>query len=144
MISEELLAKVIKHIRGPNGAELCQMIMRRAQQNPMTIHAIIAAVSHETGFSADELSGPSRQRGVATARLVAAHIAHVDFFASYSGIGRVLNRDHSTIISSVNRITHRIEDGDVVVINLRARVVARLQGWNADDLAEVSAPSDEG
>lgn len=55
------------------------------------------AEARRFGFTLAELRSPSRKRPLVSARRAVASAAHEAGF-SYMAIGRVLNRDHSTII----------------------------------------------
>jgi chromosomal replication initiation ATPase DnaA len=88
-----------------------------------------AAVLYQVDVTA--IFGPSRYQDVTTARVVTYYAAHL-LGDTYSQIGRVLNRDHSSVMSGVNRVGADQQLREV------ARAIARDLGW-APDTQEVGA-----
>lgn len=63
---------------------------------------IIQEVAEHTGIPQDAIMGASRSYAVCLARDLACYIAKRDGH-SYPEIGRVMNRDHSTIMDAAKR-----------------------------------------
>lgn len=64
---------------------------------------IIAQVAATTGISADRITGPSREAEVVKARDQVIFILFYGECMTTTEIGRILNRDHSSIVASVRR-----------------------------------------
>lgn len=60
--------------------------------------AIVRAVAHRHGLTFADLVGRSQSRKVVIARWEAMHQIHVELKYSTSLIGRVVRRDHTTVI----------------------------------------------
>ena len=70
-------------------------------------HAIMLAVNSVAacyGLAPSAIVGASRAKDATTARQVAAWIAYDSGAATYSAIGRVLNRDHTTVMYAVRKV----------------------------------------
>jgi hypothetical protein len=65
---------------------------------------ILAAVARSSGVTVTAMSGRSRVAKVVLARHVACHLLRKNVELSYLAIGRMLGRDHSTVISACNSI----------------------------------------
>lgn len=59
---------------------------------------IIAEVAQETGISVADILGPRRLAPVAAARRIAMQRVRDECKYSYPQIGKMFNRDHSTVI----------------------------------------------
>lgn len=72
---------------------------------------LIADVIRETarayGMTEDDLTGPRRSRRYAWPRHIAMMVARHHTCRSWDRIGKVFNRDHSSIIHGVRRATQR-------------------------------------
>ena len=65
-------------------------------------HAEIDAIAQEHGYTVEDILGPSRlKRLVAVRRLCILMIRDRGF--STTEIGRIMNRDHSTIVHALNK-----------------------------------------
>lgn len=83
----------------PTLRELC-----RAAAVPLRAADIAAIVARECGFDAAEIVGPRRQQALARARMTAlALVRDLRGDMSYPQIGRVFDRDHSTVMHAVER-----------------------------------------
>lgn len=69
--------------------------------NIITAAVTTAAATH--GVTPADIAGPSRHRNVTQARQIACWIAH-DVGATYSAIGAVINRDHTTVMHGCRRV----------------------------------------
>ena len=70
---------------------------------------IIAECAAEFGITANDILGNSRVAHIVMARRKAAWIFHQRGTMSYPQIGRILNKDHSTIIHAVRRYKQSLE-----------------------------------
>ena len=73
---------------------------------PPTPDAIIAAVCRRIGVTPADLRGRSRTRDVTYARHLAMYLMKEDARRTVAEIGRLFgNRDHSTVLAGIHRIT---------------------------------------
>ncbi len=78
-----------------------------AADDPPDVDTIIIAVCRRTGTDAADLRGRSRTRDVTYARHLAMFILKEDGRKTPAEIGRLFgNRDHSTVLAGITRITH--------------------------------------
>lgn len=75
-----------------------------------TVRTIIADVAQVSGIAPSSITGPCRAVEFVRARDVVCYIASREGM-SYSQIGRVLNRDHTTVMAAVRR--ERARRGEV-------------------------------
>lgn len=73
-----------------------------AARAPIT--SIIKSVSEQTGVSVGAIKGRSKVRAVARARQLVMYRAHRQHGFSLNQVGRVLDRDHSSVLCGVRRI----------------------------------------
>lgn len=66
--------------------------------------AVIIRIAAEAGLSLDEISSPSRRPELVAVRRRAASAARNETWASLAQIGRILNRDHSTIHAGLRQL----------------------------------------
>jgi hypothetical protein len=85
----------------------------------ITIERVIRAVCQHFNLPRVELLSPYRGKKVATPRHVAAYICQKYVGKSLSEIARWLGRDHSTIISSIARVSsdyHKFRDDIAAIV----------------------------
>lgn len=68
------------------------------------INLAINAAAAMHGCTPAQIVGPSRDSHTTQARQIAAWIAYDSGAATYSAIGRVLNRDHTTVMHAVRKV----------------------------------------
>jgi chromosomal replication initiation ATPase DnaA len=71
---------------------------------------IVTAVAAEFGTTREHLMGESRDAGVVLARWAAMTLAHRLLGYSTPRIGRLLRRDHTTVLHGIRRIAALAED----------------------------------
>ncbi|RJL18647.1 helix-turn-helix domain-containing protein [Paracoccus siganidrum] len=67
-----------------------------------TVKAIVQELAAATGVTADQITGKSRKAEIVRVRQIVCFIARQKGM-TYQQIGRVLNRDHTTIVAAVKR-----------------------------------------
>ena len=102
-------------------------------QDPVS-REINAAVAAAYGMAAEQLSGPSRTRHVVSARQVAMYVLRELAGMSYPAIGAALGRDHTTVMSAVERVVAKMADQPALRRGVE-RLVARLGGGDAGEAA---------
>jgi chromosomal replication initiator protein len=68
--------------------------------------AIIALTAEAFGFHPDDLTSKSRKQPLVTARQVAMYLCRELTDASLVQIGATFNRDHSTVLHSIDKVKH--------------------------------------
>ncbi len=75
----------------------------------ITAKRIISLVSKRYGVAQDDIYGRKRQQQICHARNVCMYIIKKELDLSYPAIGKMFNRDHSTIISSCAAIESNLD-----------------------------------
>lgn len=71
--------------------------------------AIKAATAHHYGFKVSDIMGKRKTMSLSRARHVAMYLCKKHTGKSYAEIGRIFNRDHSSVMYGCERIRARIE-----------------------------------
>lgn len=74
----------------------------------VTVDKIFSAVEKKYGIKKSELIGKSRVKEVATARHTAIYLVRTITEMSLPNIGKLFNRDHSTVMSSIDSVEKKI------------------------------------
>jgi chromosomal replication initiator protein len=85
---------------------------------PTAVQRVLQLVADHYGLTVTDLVGPSRQRQVMRPRHVAMYLLHEHLGLSYVSIGKLLRRDHSTVIFGVRRI-QAVEDTEKLLALVR-------------------------
>lgn len=96
------------------------------------VRDVVNVVAEVTGFDPDDLTGPGRQRDVSHARHIACWVAYrCGYGASYPLVGYVLQRDHTTVMNSVQRVNNTpelLEMAELIAQEVRERYNQSKQG----------------
>lgn len=84
----------------------------------VTIDKIIDTVCKKYGVLPDELKSKTKTNSIANARQIAMYILRKTTDLSLPKIGKVFNRDHSTAISSINKIENEIKCNSLFEIDV--------------------------
>ncbi len=84
----------------------------------VTVDKIFAAIEKKYDVSKSDLVGKSRVKDVAQARHIAIYLIRTITEMSLPNIGKLFNRDHSTIISSIDTIEKKIASSPAVEIEI--------------------------
>jgi chromosomal replication initiator protein len=68
----------------------------------VTVEKIFSIVNEKYGVSKDELAGPKRNKDIAAARHICIFLIRELTEMSFPNIGKLLERDHTTVMSSYN------------------------------------------
>ena len=92
-VTMELAARVLRDLvaPGPTGRTVMPA-------------AILLAVARYYGVNADDLKGRSRHKQIVEPRQVAMHLLREDAHLSTPEIGRLLNRDHTTVLHGLKQV----------------------------------------
>ena len=74
----------------------------------VTVDRIFSIVEQKLGVSKSELIGPSRTKNIVAARHVAVYLIRNVTDISLPHIGRIFNRDHTTVMSSCTAVERRM------------------------------------
>lgn len=97
-----------------NTKEILSDVMSGPLPENVKIEKILSAVTKKYGVSLEELKGKKRSREIALARHIAIYIVRQMTEKSYPEIGKIFNRDHTTVLSSIEVIDKRMKE-DVMV-----------------------------
>lgn len=99
---------------------------------------ILAAVCKEFGCTLANLRGSRGTPSITGPRQVAAYLIRIHLQLSYPEIGRILYKDHTTIIAAVRRVWDKMK-GSAVFTNRVEKIEARLKQLQDPSLAKTSA-----
>lgn len=69
---------------------------------------IITEICKYYSLSIEEVKGKSRKREIVKARFIAIYIIRMETDFTLSGIGKIFNRDHTTILHSIKIINNTL------------------------------------
>ena len=69
--------------------------------NPAIIHHMVQDCANIFGLTPEAVVSKSRIRACCIARAIIADIGYNEFLFTYQSIGKILNRDHATLISGI-------------------------------------------
>lgn len=84
----------------------------------VTIDKIIAAVSKKYGVTEEQLKSKTRTSEITLARQVAFYLLYKTTDISKKKIGDILNRDHSTVISSISKVENEVKCNSLFEIEI--------------------------
>ena len=70
-----------------------------AEQKSIAIDAVMLKICGQHGITIKDLRGPSRKRDLVLARRNLATVLKRDYLKTVADIGRLMHRDHSTVVS---------------------------------------------
>ncbi len=85
-------------------------VISGAEPVKVTQDKIFHAVARKYGVTVEDIRGKRRTREIAQARHVCIYIMRTVTDLSLPSIGRVFNRDHSTILSSIDTVQEKIRE----------------------------------
>ena len=74
----------------------------------VTVDKIFTAVYKKYGIKKEDIIGERRTKDIAQARHIAIYLIRQITDMSFPGIGKILNRNHTTIISSIETVEKKI------------------------------------
>ncbi len=93
----------------PISLDMCRRavadIVSGVEPSPVTVDRIFHIVGNYYGVSVEDIKGKKRDAGVAQARHMSIYLIRNNTNLSLDEIGKHVLRDHSTVISSIRRIT---------------------------------------
>lgn len=94
---------------------------------------ILAAIANLYGVGIKDILGPSRLPSTVRARYQIAWEIYKNCDLSYSQIGRILCRDHSTILYAVRRCQTKVDNGEYVPMVWKDDIQTEMAGQNTTD-----------
>ncbi len=81
-----------------------------AKASAVTPEKILTFVSQKYGIPTEDIIGKRKTDAIASARQVAIYLLRELTDMSFANIGKVFNRDHSTVVASVNKVKDRMKE----------------------------------
>lgn len=85
-------------------------VLLYGRKPPPTVAAIKTAVAKRYRLTRIEMDSARRGRNVARPRQIAMYVAHKLTGHSLAGLGRMFNRDHTTVMHGINRVSSLLEE----------------------------------
>lgn len=107
----------------------------------MTKELILEIVSNASGQPMEKIIGQDRYRPILIARQIYIYFLRKKLKMTYQHIGKILDRDHTTIIHSVSKVDELLEVGDEPMTTLYDQVDLSYQYANQEPhrlLVEIS------
>ena len=79
-----------------------------AEPVSVTVDKIFSAITDRTGITKADMTGKKREKSVAEARHLAVYLIRELTEMSFPNIGKLFDRDHSTILTSYQKIARKI------------------------------------
>ena len=100
-------------------AQVCIADMITADESPqMTVENVISKVCKKYGLSEDDIKGRKKTKEIAMARHICIYIIRKLTDLSLPAIGRILNRDHTTVMSSLQVIENELRTNPLLDIEI--------------------------
>ena len=121
-------------------AKVCiSELLGGAEPVGVTVDKIFAMVFKKYGIKKDDLVGKKRTKEIAFARHIAIYMIREVTEMSLPNIGKLFNRDHSTILSSVELIQKRIvndRDFEQDIQTMKRELLNKKSGevWDSDKI----------
>lgn len=90
---------------------------KREKTGKVTIDTLIRDVSEYYSITESQLKSKSRISQIALARQIAMYLARNILNMTYQGIGKYFGKDHTTVMSNVQKIQQSIDEGDTTLKN---------------------------
>jgi chromosomal replication initiator protein len=85
-------------------------LLQKESDTVLTPEKIIEKTAEHFGIREEDLTGPSQMREFAQPRQIAMFLCRKILETPFQGIGRIFNRDHSTVMSSIKQVQKALED----------------------------------
>ena len=89
-------------------------VLTGAEPTNVTLDRIFAVVSKKYGVTPADIKSARRSKEIAFARHVSVYIVRQVTDLSLPSIGKILNRDHTTILSSIDVVEKKMADSSVL------------------------------
>ncbi len=100
-------------------AQVCIADMITAEDSPqMTVENVIGQVCKKYGLSEEDIKGRKKTKEIAMARHICIYIIRKLTDLSLPAIGRILGRDHTTVMSSIQVIENELRTNPLLDIEI--------------------------
>lgn len=96
---------------------ISDIVKERVSVN-VTIEKVLETVSKKYGVSQEEMKSKKKTSAVANARQIAMHLLRKTTELSLPKIGKIFGRDHSTVLSSINKVDNEIKCNSLFEIEI--------------------------
>ena len=107
-----------KEITLETAANAIKDIIKEKTKANITVEKILETVSKKYGISIDDLKSKSRVSNITNARQIAMYIIRKKTDLSLPKTGKVFNRDHATVVSSVEKVEKEIKCNSLFEIEI--------------------------
>ncbi|MBQ8381699.1 MAG: chromosomal replication initiator protein DnaA [Clostridia bacterium] len=102
----------------PMAKECIAAFVQGSEPPTVTADKIISRVAKKYGVTEDEIYGRKKTKHIANARNISIYIIRKVTDLSFPAIGKLLDRDHSTIISANNTVEQNIKNSPLFSIEI--------------------------
>ncbi|MBO5841397.1 MAG: chromosomal replication initiator protein DnaA [Clostridia bacterium] len=88
----------------------------------VTVDKIFTAVYKKYGIKKEDIIGERRTKDIAQARHIAIYLIREITDMSFPGIGKILNRNHTTIISSIETVEKRVISSQAFALEINEMI----------------------
>lgn len=103
-------------------------LIREEEKLVVTPQKIIETVASEFEVDVDAILGKEQSRDCVLPRQVSMYLCRDQLKMSFTKIGDLFTRDHSTVMASVKRVQKGLEEDEVELIHPFNAIIKRLQG----------------
>ena len=89
-----------------------------AEPVSVTVDKIFSAITDRTGITKADMTGKKREKSVAEARHLAVYLIRELTEMSFPNIGKLFDRDHSTILTSYQKIARKVATDSSYALDL--------------------------
>ena len=97
---------------------LLHELLGGAEPVSVTVDKIFLSIYKKYGFTKEELTGARRTKELALARHITIYLIRQITEMSLPNIGKIFNRDHSTVMSSIDIIEKKINTDNMLSIEI--------------------------
>ena len=89
-----------------------------AEPVSVTVEKIFSAITDRYGISREDMVGKKREKAIAEARHISIYLIREITEMSLPNIGKLYDRDHTTVLSSYQKISRRVKSDPVFALEL--------------------------
>lgn len=89
-----------------------------AEPVSVTVDKIFSAITDRYGVSREDMVGKKREKAIAEARHISVYLIREITEMSFPNIGKLYDRDHTTILSSYQKISRQVKTDPVFALEL--------------------------
>ncbi|MBE6538019.1 MAG: chromosomal replication initiator protein DnaA [Ruminococcaceae bacterium] len=116
-----------KEINMELAQNLLHELLGGAEPISVTVDKIFLSVFKKYGFKKDELISARRTKDLTTARHITIYLIYKITEMAKSNIGKIFNRDHATVIASLNIVEKKIESDNLFAMEI-TNLIKEVEG----------------